>query len=86
MKMAKQFRRYAARAEKIASRTADSFVAEQTRSLALAFRAQAEVMKKNKKKKNKKNSALRRTNADLVEPADGRSRRAKGRDIVATAP
>ena len=54
MKMAKQFRKYAARAEQIASRTADSLVAEQTRSLALAFRAQADAMKKNKKKKSKK--------------------------------
>jgi len=53
MKMLKQFRRYAAKAEKVASRTADSFVAEQTRNLALAFRDQADVMRKNKKKKKK---------------------------------
>jgi len=49
-----EIRRHAARAEEIASRTADSFVAEQTRSLALAIRAQADLTKKNKKKNKKK--------------------------------
>ncbi|MEH2507192.1 hypothetical protein V1290_006003 [Bradyrhizobium sp. AZCC 1578] len=33
---------------------ADEFVADQMKSLAQAFRAQAEVMKKNKKNKKKK--------------------------------
>jgi hypothetical protein len=40
---------------KVAANSADAFVADQMKSLAQAFRAQAEVMKKNKKnKKNKK--------------------------------
>jgi hypothetical protein len=56
MKMAKQIRKQAEMAERTAGRTPDSFVADQMRSLALAFRAQADVMKKKKKKKKNKSS------------------------------
>ncbi len=51
MKMAKQIRKQAQTAERAALETADSLVAEQMKSLALAFRAQAEAMKRKKKKK-----------------------------------
>jgi hypothetical protein len=50
MKIAKQIRKQAEMAQRAAGRTADSLVADQMRSLALAFRAQADVMKKKKKK------------------------------------
>lgn len=53
MKMAKQIRKQAMAAERAAAETADSFVAEQMKSLALAFRAQAEILKRKKKKKKK---------------------------------
>jgi hypothetical protein len=51
MKMAKQIRKQALTAERVATQTADSLVAEQMRNLAIAFRAQADVLKKKKKKK-----------------------------------
>lgn len=51
MKMVKQIRKQALKAERAATQTTDFFVAEQMRSLALAFRAQADVLKKKKKKK-----------------------------------
>ena len=55
MKMAKAIRQQAVTAERVAATSADAFVADQMKSLAQAFRAQAEIMKKNKKnKKNKK--------------------------------
>ena len=53
MKMAKAIRWQAATAERVAANTADTFVAGQMKSLAQAFRTQAEIIKKNKKKKMK---------------------------------
>lgn len=53
MKMAKAIRQQAATAERVAVNTADNYVANQMRSLAQAFRTQAEIIKKNKKKKKK---------------------------------
>jgi hypothetical protein len=46
MKIAKQFRKQAIAAERVATQTADSFVVEEMRNLALAFRAQAEISKR----------------------------------------
>jgi len=57
MKMAKAIRQQAATAERVATSTADIFVANQMKSLSQAFKAQAEIIKKNeiiKKKKRKK--------------------------------
>jgi hypothetical protein len=55
MKMAKAIRQQAVTAERVAASSADAIVADQMKSLAQAFRVQAEIMKKNKKnKKNKK--------------------------------
>ena len=51
MKMAKQIRKQALTAEHVATQTADTFVSEQMKSLAAAFRAQADVLKKKKKRK-----------------------------------
>ena len=53
MRMAKAIRRQAATAERVAANTADTFVADQMKSLAQAFRTQAEIIKKNKKKKKR---------------------------------
>jgi hypothetical protein len=53
MKIAKAIRQQAATAERVAASTADSYVANQMKSLAQAFRTQAEIIKKNKKKKKK---------------------------------
>jgi hypothetical protein len=53
MKMAKAIRQQAATAERVAVNTADTYVANQMRTLAQAFRTQAEIIKKNKKKKKK---------------------------------
>ena len=53
MKMGKAIRQQAATAERVAANTADTFVANQMKSLAQAFRSQAEIIKKNKKKKKK---------------------------------
>ena len=53
MKMAKAIRQQAVTAERVAATSADAFVANQMKTLAQAFRAQAEVMKKNKKNKKK---------------------------------
>ena len=54
MKMTKAIRRQAATAERVAVSTADTYVANQMRSLAQAFRTQAEIIKKNKNKKKRK--------------------------------
>jgi hypothetical protein len=54
MKMAKAIRKQAATAERVASTTADATVASQMRTLAQAFRAQADAMKKNKEKEKAK--------------------------------
>jgi len=54
MKMAKAIRQQAVAAERVAANTADSLVANQMRSLAQAFRTQAEIIKKKKKQKKKK--------------------------------
>jgi len=53
MKMAKAIRQQAATAERVAVNTADTYVANQMRTLAQAFKIQAEIIKKNKKKKKK---------------------------------
>jgi hypothetical protein len=53
MGMTKAIRKQAVTAERVATQTADSFVAGQMRSLADAFRAQADVLKRKKKKKKK---------------------------------
>jgi hypothetical protein len=53
MKMAKAIRQQAVTAERVAASTADTHVANQMKSLALAFRTQAEIIKKKKKKKKK---------------------------------
>jgi hypothetical protein len=53
MKATKAIRRQAETAERVAATTADEFVANQMRSLAQAFRNQADLMKKKKKKKKK---------------------------------
>jgi len=52
-KMAKAIRKQAATAERVAASTADTFVANQMRSLAQAFRSQAKIIKKKDKKKKK---------------------------------
>ena len=54
MKMAKAIRQQAVTAEQVAATSAEAFVADQMKTLAQACRAQAEVMKKNKKNKKKK--------------------------------
>lgn len=51
--MAKQIRKQAVAAERAALQAADSIAAEQMKKLALAFRAQAEVLKRKKKKKKR---------------------------------
>ncbi|WP_143201764.1 hypothetical protein [Bradyrhizobium sp. NAS96.2] len=53
MKLAKAIRKQAQTAERVASATADAIVADEMRSLARAFRSQAEVLKKKEKKKKK---------------------------------
>ena len=53
MGMPKAIRKQAIAAERVATRTADTFVADQMKTLAEAFRAQADVLKKRKKKKKK---------------------------------
>ena len=53
MKMAKAIQKQAATAERVAAATADAVVANQMRSLAQAFRSQAEILKRKKKKKKK---------------------------------
>ena len=53
MKFSKAIRKQARTAEQAATHAADSFAAEQMKSLALAFRAQADVLKRKKKKKRK---------------------------------
>jgi hypothetical protein len=53
MKMVKAIRQQAATAERVAVNTADTYVADQMRTLAQAFKIQAEIIKKNKKKKKK---------------------------------
>lgn len=53
MKMAKAIRQQAVTAERVAAGTADTYVAGQMKSLAQAFRTQAEIIKKQKKKKKK---------------------------------
>lgn len=53
MKMAKAIRKQAQTAERVASATADAIVADQMRSVARAFRSQAEILKKKEKQKKK---------------------------------
>jgi hypothetical protein len=50
-KATKAFRRQARTAERVAYQSADAFVSDQMKTLAEAFRAQAEVLKKKRKKK-----------------------------------
>lgn len=47
----KAFQKQARTAERVAVQAADAFVANQMKTLAQAFRAQADVMKKKRKKK-----------------------------------
>ena len=54
MKMAKAIRRQADTAERVAATTADARVADEMRSLAQAFRSQADILKKKQKKKKEK--------------------------------
>jgi G3E family GTPase len=58
--MAKAIRQQAATAERVAVNTADTYAANQMRSLAEAFRTQAEIIRK--KKKKKKNELLHKGN------------------------
>jgi hypothetical protein len=53
MGMTKAIRKQAITADRVATQSADSVVASQMKSLADAFRAQADVMKRKKKKKKK---------------------------------
>ena len=53
MGMQKAIRKQSIKAERVATQTADAFVANQMRSLAEAFRAQADILKKKKKKKKR---------------------------------
>ena len=50
-KTTKALKKQAAKAQLVAQRSADALVAEQMSSLAQAFRAQAEVLKRKRKKK-----------------------------------
>ena len=50
-KQTKAFKKQARTAERVAVQAADAFVANQMKTLAQAFRAQADVMKKKRKKK-----------------------------------
>jgi len=56
MKVVKEIRKQAMTAERMAAQTADPFVADQMKSLASAFRAQADVLKRKKKKRKKSSS------------------------------
>jgi hypothetical protein len=47
----KAFKKQARTAERVAAQAADAFVASQMKTLAQAFRVQADVMKKKRKKK-----------------------------------
>ena len=53
MKMAKAIRRQALTAERVAATTGDAGVANEMRSLAEAFRSQADILKRKKKTKKK---------------------------------
>jgi hypothetical protein len=53
MGVQKAIKKQAITAERAATQTADAFVANQMKALAEAFRAQAKVIKRNKKKKKK---------------------------------
>jgi len=52
--MAKAIRQQTHTAERVAAETADVLVADQMKSLAQAFRTQAEIIKKNKKNQKTK--------------------------------
>ena len=54
MKMAKAIRQQALTAERVAFTTNDAALSRQMRNLAQAFRAQADILKKNEKKKKNK--------------------------------
>lgn len=56
MKMAKAIRKQAQTAERVASATADVVVADEMRSLARAFRSQADILKKKEKMEKKQPS------------------------------
>jgi hypothetical protein len=53
MGVQKAIKRQAITAERVATQTADAFVANQMKTLADAFRTQAKVIKRNKKKKKR---------------------------------
>jgi len=50
-KTTKALKKQAATAQSVAGKTPDSFLSEQMTTLAMAFRAQADVLKKKRKKK-----------------------------------
>ena len=68
MKMAKAIRQQAATAERVAVNTADTYVADQMRALAQAFRIQAEIIKKTQEKEEKMSFSIKATcqHGDLV--------------------
>jgi hypothetical protein len=53
MGVQKAIKKQAITAERVATQTADAFVANQMKTLADAFRAQAKAIKRNKKKKKR---------------------------------
>jgi hypothetical protein len=54
MKRTKQLRRQALEAQRVAIHAADSIVADELKTLALAFQAQAEVLQRKKREARKK--------------------------------
>jgi len=53
MGVQKAIKKQAVTAERVATQTGDAFVANQMKTLAAAFKAQAKVIKRNKKKKER---------------------------------
>src|SRR4051812_1856239 len=86
MKMAKAIRQQAATAERVAVNTADTYVAGQMRTLAQAFKIQAEIIKKNKKRRRKNeffDQSEVPTRRSRPPQEDGRSRAQEGPGNVA---
>ena len=68
-KEVKQFRKQAERAERLANSATDAEVSKNYASLAEAYRAQADILKKKKKKMKKE--ALRRSKSDKKAARSG---------------
>jgi hypothetical protein len=68
-KEVKQFRKQAERAERLANSATDAEVSKNYASLAEAYRAQADILKKKKKKMKKE--ALRRSKPDKKAARSG---------------